>query len=1576
MLLVVLLAANATSLVRAGDTDTDTVAAGRPLSGDRKLVSRGGKFALGFFQPEGAAGRWYIGIWYHKIPVRTPVWVANRDSPVSDPAASRLTIAPDGNLVLLDPSGSRAWSTDASARAFGNATVVAVLLDSGNLVLIASRNPTDQVLWQSFDHIGNTWLPGAKLRRDKVTGVIHGAISWRAPWDPVPGPYTLQLDPGGSPQYVLLLNGTRESYWGSGNWNGRTFTDTPEVSFRFVDNDQESYFTYTLTDNSTMYHLVVDVSGQLKGLVWAEDMQAWMVVYDEPKSECYVRQRCGSFGVCSFADAACRCASGSKAKEDTFFLMLNIVYPDDGRVAVVNSSSSGECERACLSDCTCSAYAYSGSCILWHGDLQNLGYSYVGADFGDLYIRLASSDLLGGARSNNKRRTIEIAFGALAIVCFVVVASILIVCKTMSRRRATKVHGLEGCCVASFKYRELRSFTKNFSDKLGGGSFGSVFRGQLPDRTTTIAVKKLEGLCQGEKQFRAEVSTLGTIHHVNLIRLLGFCSDSGNRNKLLVYEYMPSGSLDRHLFGATPHALSWRGRYQVAVGVAKGLCYLHDKCRDCIIHCDVKPENVLLDADFEPKVADFGLAKLMGRDFSRVLTTMRGTIGYLAPEWIGGEPITAKADVYSYGMMLFEIVSGRRNADHGKTESGTEHLSSGVGGSGSDYHAVADEFFPVLVARRLAEAEGDVTALLDPALGGDADAEEVRRVCKVACWCIQDEADARPTMAEVVRVLEGVTDVEVPPVPRLVLVLVVLLAANAPLLVRADDTVAVDRPLSGDVKLVSRGGKFALGFFQPEEGTNGSWYVGIWYHKISVFTPVWVANRDRPVSDPTASRLTIAADGNLVLLDHSGSRAWSTNAISNAKSGNATVVAVLLDTGNLVLAPSRNATDQVLWQNFDHIGDTWLPGAKLRRDKTSAVIQQGMTSWRSRGDPAPGPYTLQPDPSGASQYVISMNGTREHYWASGDWNGETFVDTPEVAESGLYSEFLFATTDRENYIMYTLADNSTVLYRFVMDVSGQVQALLWMHDLQAWNLIYSEPRTRCQVPRSCGAFGVCSESTFDECLCVRGFSPRDAARWDLRDYTGGCVRDAELRCAKNDSNDDSDRFYLMLGVRLPDDGLAATGALSSSGYCERACLDDCTCSAYAFNGSCILWHGDLQNLGHFYVGDLYIRLAASELPGPRSHKKWRTVEIAVSALAIACFVVATSVLIVRTIMSHRRAAKVQGLEGGMIAFTYRELQSFANNFSDKLGGGSFGSVFRGQLPGRTTTIAVKKLEGLWQGEKQFRAEVSTLGMIHHVNLIRLLGFCSDSGNRNKLLVYEYMPNGSLDRHLFRATLSWRVRYQIAVGIAKGLAYLHDKCRDCIIHCDVKPENILLDAEFVPKVADFGLAKLLRRDTSRVLTTMRGTIGYLAPEWISGEPITAKADVYSYGMMLFEIVSGRRNADHGKTESEQEPSLGSDYDAAADEFFPVLVARRLAEVEGDVTALLDSALGGDADVEEARRVCKVACWCIQDEADARPTMAEVVRVLQGVTKIDVPPVPRYLQILAGRWMHTTHHDFSS
>jgi len=306
---------------------------------------------------------------------------------------------------------------------------------------------------------------------------------------------------------------------------------------------------------------------------------------------------------------------------------------------------------------------------------------------------------------------------------------------------------------------------------------------------------------------------------------------------------------------------------------------------------------------------------------------------------------------------------------------------------------------------------------------------------------------------------------------------------------------------------------------------------------------------------------------------------------------------------------------------------------------------------------------------------------------------------------------------------------------------------------------------------------------------------------------------------------------------------------------------------------------------------------------------------------------------------------------GITAFRYVDMKRATKNFSEKLGVGGFGSVFKGRLSD-SVAIAVKCLDGAHQGEKQFRSEVSSIGIIQHVNLVKLIGFCSEGDRR--LLVYEYMPNRSLDAHLFQshgAVLDWNIRYQIALGVARGLAYLHHSCRDCIIHCDIKPQNILLDASFTPKIADFGMAKFLGRDFSRVVTTMRGTIGYLAPEWISGTDITSKVDVYSYGMVLLEIISGRRNS--------SKESFTDDEHAR---YFPVQVMDKL--LNGGIGSLVDANVLGDVNLDQVERVCKVACWCIQDNEFDRPTMVEVVKFLEGLSEPDMPPVPRLLHAMTG------------
>jgi serine/threonine protein kinase len=374
--------------------------------------------------------------------------------------------------------------------------------------------------------------------------------------------------------------------------------------------------------------------------------------------------------------------------------------------------------------------------------------------------------------------------------------------------------------------------------------------------------------------------------------------------------------------------------------------------------------------------------------------------------------------------------------------------------------------------------------------------------------------------------------------------------------------------------------------------------------------------------------------------------------------------------------------------------------------------------------------------------------------------------------------------------------------------------------------------------------------------------------------------------------------------------------------------------------------------------DLYLRVSTMDVPSSRGRKG---TAVFVSIAAVASILTLSIIVFVVVRMYRKRQRNRTFLQaasegGNLVAFKYGDVRRATRNFSEKLGGGSFGSEYKVTLPGGRVAVAVKKLEcRLCVGEKQFRNEVRTIGVIQHVNLVRLRGFSSRGSER--LLVYDHMPNGSLDKALFGGAaapaLSWRARFQIALGAARGLLYLHEGCRDCIIHCDIKPENILLDKDLVPKVADFGLAKLLARDFSRVLTTVRGTIGYLAPEWISGVPITAKADVYSYGMVLLEIVSGRRNARCWPA-TEQDPSLSG--------YFPLVAARKVSQGEA-LDGLLDERLHGDADPRELERACRVACWCVQDDEVRRPTMEQVVQALEGVVAVDVASVPTSLQALA-------------
>ncbi|EEF50863.1 somatic embryogenesis receptor kinase, putative [Ricinus communis] len=293
------------------------------------------------------------------------------------------------------------------------------------------------------------------------------------------------------------------------------------------------------------------------------------------------------------------------------------------------------------------------------------------------------------------------------------------------------------------------------------------------------------------------------------------------------------------------------------------------------------------------------------------------------------------------------------------------------------------------------------------------------------------------------------------------------------------------------------------------------------------------------------------------------------------------------------------------------------------------------------------------------------------------------------------------------------------------------------------------------------------------------------------------------------------------------------------------------------------------------------------------------------------------------------------------SFSYDELAAVTGNFSQAnlLGQGGFGYVHKGVLP-NGKEIAVKSLKaGSGQGDREFQAEVEIISRVHHRHLVSLVGYCIAGGKR--LLVYEFLPNSTLEFHLYgkgRPTMDWPTRLKIALGSARGLAYLHEDCHPRIIHRDIKAANILLDYNFEAKVADFGLAKLSNDNNTHVSTRVMGTFGYLAPEYASSGKLTDKSDVFSFGVMLLELITGRRPVD-----------LTSDMDESLVDWARPICASALEN--GDFSELADPRLEGNYDPAEMARMVACAGAAVRHSARRRAKMSQIVRALEGDVSLE-------------------------
>ncbi|XP_022892209.1 cold-responsive protein kinase 1-like isoform X2 [Olea europaea var. sylvestris] len=301
--------------------------------------------------------------------------------------------------------------------------------------------------------------------------------------------------------------------------------------------------------------------------------------------------------------------------------------------------------------------------------------------------------------------------------------------------------------------------------------------------------------------------------------------------------------------------------------------------------------------------------------------------------------------------------------------------------------------------------------------------------------------------------------------------------------------------------------------------------------------------------------------------------------------------------------------------------------------------------------------------------------------------------------------------------------------------------------------------------------------------------------------------------------------------------------------------------------------------------------------------------------------------------------EVSGVQN-VVLYSYKQLRTATNDFSpiNKIGEGGFGSVYKGKI-GNEKMAAIKVLSpGSTQGVKEFLTEIQVISDVQHENLVKLYGCCVQENHR--ILVYNYLENNSLAQTLIGGRnssiqFSWQTRVKICVGVAKGLAYLHEEVRPPIVHRDIKASNILLDKDLSPKISDFGLAKLIPANMTHVSTRVAGTIGYLAPEYAMKGQLTRKADIYSFGVLLIEIVSGRCNTNSR---------------LPAEEKYILERAWQLHE-KRELVSLVDIALNGDFDPEQACRFLKIGLLCTQDFPKLRPSMSTVVQMLTGEKDFD-------------------------
>ncbi|KAL3527995.1 hypothetical protein ACH5RR_012651 [Cinchona calisaya] len=738
--------------------------------------------------------------------------------------------------------------------------------------------------------------------------------------------------------------------------------------------------------------------------------------------------------------------------------------------------------------------------------------------------------------------------------------------------------------------------------------------------------------------------------------------------------------------------------------------------------------------------------------------------------------------------------------------------------------------------------------------------------------------------------------------------------------------------------------RFAFGFLA--EGTG--YKVGIWIIGGPNNVTVWTANRDEAAVDSDATLEFLR--GKILLKPKNGA------VQTIAPPSDRALYAALLDSGNFQLY----AEDQsVVWESFKFPTDTILGGQELSSGKElrSSLSPEDHSSGRFR-------LTMQYDGNLVAYPVNTTDYGEFAYWASNTayWASNTANGLYNGLFLDNYTGRLLLINVSDTSLTWEIArskishDGKDVVYRATLDYDGNIR--LYTHRFSVdgssktfveWDAIPDA----CDVKGFCGLNSYCVPNLDDgkpACNCLPGFELRDTNQ-----PFGGCERNFTAGGGERCINGKEDpTFYNITVVNITwNDHPYFVAALPEKEDCRVSCAEDCDCDAAVYNGySCLKYNLPFKYLKQYcYSGDCFLKLR-NIIVVPRNTSddqkpSWvTTLALSLSFVTYSCILFAIfSIFILKLrIIKYRKqllGTRTTGLvkEFTLQTYTYKELKKGTNNFTQELGKGSFGAVYKGSLDRARNFVAVKELQKMVEeGEREFRAEMRIIGRTRHRNLVRLLGYCIEGPKR--LLVYEYMGNGSLAELLYRTRPrpDWQERFRIALDVAKGIQYLHEECDSPIIHCDIKPQNILLDDFWTAKISDFGLAKLLMPDQTRTFTGARGTRGYMAPEWDKNMPITVKVDIYSFGIVLLEIVCCRRNFEVNLSSPEE--TLLSSW------AYQCFAAKDIYKLMADE----------EVDQRTFERMVTVALWCIQDEPVLRFPMKTVLLMLEGIIDVPIPPCP--------------------